>query len=301
MFQCKLCHSSAGSEGIPTPHAEKGTVGEHMKMEMDLEVQDVKSIQGLCDPGRVIKLFYMNALFRLIQLLESHRTAVKDRANKYILLGLLEKEEVVKTCDIQSTESISELLDQMSISKKWNSTCFLQQAVDAIPAKAMERERAEAILTHYNSHLEMYERAILLKDQFPRKTEVVAASKDLVPLEITSSKSFSKFTCKACCNLQARILSETFGIPADEIICHDAVERQSTTVIFLVPNGFIYVIMQHTTRLETVWTLLELDVIEVAISGFTFKPTVGCFLALLRGSKPFTADLLGVTEVRLRE
>ena len=68
-------------------------------------------------------------------------------------------------------------------------------------------------------------------------------------------------------------------------------------VIFLVPNSFIYVIMQHTTRLETVWTLLELDVIEVAISGFTFKPTVGCFMALLRGSKPFTADLLGVTEV----
>ena len=297
MLQRKLYHTCTSSEGISTPPAKKGTVGEYMKMKMDLEVQDVKSMQGHCNPDRAIKLLYINALSRLIQLLEPHLTAVKDRANMYILLGLLEKGEVVKTCDIQSTESISELLGRMSISTKWNSTCFLQQAVDAIPAIAMEREIAEAILTHYNLHLEMYERAILLKDQFPRKTEVVAASKNLVPLEITSSKSFAKFTCEDCRHLQARILSEAFGIPADAIICHDAVERQSTTVIFLVPNGFIYVIMQHTTRLETVWTLLELDVIEVAISGFTFKPTVGCFLALLRGSKPFTADLLGVTEV----
>ena len=57
--------------------------------------------------------------------------------------------------------------------------------------------------------------------------------------------------------------------------------------------------MQRTTQLETVWVLLELDIIEVAISGFTFKPSVECFLTLMKGCRLFTADLLGVTEVRL--
>ena len=195
----------------------------------------------------------------------------------------------------------------MSIETKWDNTCFLQQAIDAIPTKAREREVAEAILSHYNLHLAIYEKATLLKDDITKKKESenkdegrqVVAEGELVPLEITSSKSLAEFTCEDCHHLQVRILSQTFGIPAEKINCLEAVERKSTTVTFCIPNGFTYVIMQRSTHLETIWILLELDVIEVAISGFTFKPSMGCFLTLLKESKPFTADLLGVTEVWL--
>ena len=272
-------------------------------MKMDLEKKDMKCVHVECD--RTILLLYANALSRIIRLLEPHLNEVKERAILYLQLGLHEEEECVKLCDIQSTESISDLLRLMSA--KWNTTCFLEQAVDAIPAKAIERDVADAILSHYNLHLAIYERATLLKNNLAKKKESengdegkqVEAITDLVPVELTSVKSLTEFTCADCHRLQVRVLSSVFGIPAKKIICLDAVERQSTTVIFLVPNGFTCVIMQRTTQLETVWILLELDIIEVAILGFTFKPTIGCFLALLRGSKPFTADLLGVTEVRL--
>ena len=303
----KRSHLSVSYGESPSSPAEKRTMDEYMKMLTDLEIQDVKSIQGQCDPVRATKLLYANAHKRLERLLEPYLREVKGAAETYIQLQLLDDKGTEKPCDIQSAQSISELLSRMSTRSTWRSTTFLQQAVDAIPAMAFEREIADAILSHYSHHLGVYERSTLLKDDLAQKQESdseedvkrMVASGYLVPVEITSSKPFAEFTCQNCCQLQVRILSAAFGIPDKVVICHDAVERQSTTVIFLVPNGFIYAIMQRTTQLETVWVLLELDVIEVAISGFTFKPTVGCFLALLKGSKSFTADLLGVTEVRL--
>ena len=271
-------------------------------MKMDLVKQDMKSVHAKCD--RAIRLLYANALKRLVPLLKPHLNEVKDAAIIYLQAGLHEGEEYVKTCDVQSAKSISELLSRMST--KWNTTCFLEQAVDAIPAKAIEREVAEAILSHYNLHLAIYEKATLLKDDLAKKesqngdeNKQILGTTELVPLELTSFKSLAEFTCEDCHHLQVRFLSQVIGIPAEKIICLDAVERQSTTVTFLVPSGFTYIIMQRTTQLETVWILLELSIIEVAISGFTFKPTMGCFLTLLRGGKPFTADLLRVTEVRV--
>ena len=285
-------------------------------MKMDLKRQDINVIsrEGKCNPGRAIRLLYANALKRLKQLLECHLDAVKDAADTYIQLGLHEIEgherpSDVKSIrgDIQSAESISKLLSRMSVESAWDNTCVLQQAVDAIPTLAIEKEVAEAILSYYNFHLDIYKRATQVKDYLAEKEESqsedegkgIVADRKLVPVELTSSKSLAEFTCQDCHDLLARILSQAYGISIEEIICLDAVDRQSTTVIFLVPNGFISVIMQRTTQLETVWILLELDIIEVAISGFIFNPSVGCFLALLRGSKSFTADLLKVTEVRL--
>ena len=282
----------------------KRTIDEYRKMKEDLERQDMKSVYAKCD--RAIRLFYANAISRIKRLLEPHLCAVKDAAIMYLQLGLHEEEKCVKPCDVQSAESISELLSRMSVEANWESTCFLQQAVDAIPAKAIEREIAEAILSHYNLHLAIYAKATLLKDNLARKEKSgkgeekqVAACAELITLEITSSKSLANFTCEDCHHIQIRILSAAFGIPADKIICHDAEERQSTTVMFLIPNRFIYIIMQRSTQLETVWVFLELDIIEVAIAGFTFRPSKSCFLTLLQGSKSFTADLLRVTEVRL--
>ena len=67
----------------------------------------------------------------------------------------------------------------------------------------------------------------------------------------------------------------------------------------MIPRQYVHDIIQRSGQLDAVWILLELDIIEVSIPGvFTFIPSVGCFLSLLRGSKMFTADLLGVTEVR---
>ena len=229
---------------------------EYMKMKMDLERQDMKSVHAKGDLA--IRLLYANALKRLARLLEPHLDAVKDAADTYIQLSLHEENEYVKPHDIQSAKSVSELLSRMSVKTKWDCTTFLEQAVDAIPVKALEREVAEAILSHYNLHLAIYEKATLLKDHLAKKKsgkgkrKHVTATTELVPVEITSSKVLAEFTCEDCHRLQVRVLSKAIGIPAEKIICLDAVEDQSTTVTFLVPNGFTYAIIQCITQLEAV-------------------------------------------------
>lgn len=128
MLERKRSRPSASSGDSLCGPAEKRTIDECMQMKMDLEVQDVKSMQSQRDPERAIRLLYANALRRLRRLLEPHLDAVKYAADAYILLDLEEEEEGVKLCDIQSAKSISELLSRMSITANWKSTCFLQQA-----------------------------------------------------------------------------------------------------------------------------------------------------------------------------
>ena len=249
----KQSRSFASSVDTPCCPAEKKTMDEYMKMRMDLEKQDLKCVHAKSD--RAIRLFYANALSRIIRLLEPHLDALKMAANIYLQLGLHEGQ--VERSDVESAESVSTLLGRMSIEAKWGNTCFLQQAVDAIPTKA--REVAQTILSHYNLHLAIYEKATLLKDDIAKKKESenkdegrqVVAESQLVPMEITSSKSLTEFTCKDCHHLQVRILSQTFGIPAEKINCLEAVERKSTTVTFCIPNGFTYIIMQCSTQFLT--------------------------------------------------
>ena len=271
---------------------------------MDLLARDLSDLQSESDPEVIIKLLYDNALSTISDLLEPHLKAVKKAAGRFHQLGLHQgaMEEGMLGC----ADSIHSLLSQMSVTGMWDKTRFLRKAVSSIPRSAPERGVAEAILSHYHLHLAIYERATLLKDALAKESESeeerLAPVEDtkLVPLKITSLKAFSSFTCEDCHRLQARILNTAFGIPDEKIICRNVEQYQSTTVTFLVPSHYTNVVLQRSTQLDTVWILLEINIIELSIPGvFTFSPSVGCFLTLLRGSKAFTADLLGVTEVKV--
>ena len=265
--------------------------------------KDKSDLHSESDPEVIIKLLYNNAIATISDLLEPHLKAVKKEAGRLLHLGL---HHVALTEDIiESADSVDSLLKQMSVTGMHNQTRFLRRAIGTIPYSAPERGIAEAVLSHYHLHLAIYERSTLLKDTLAKKpdsVEEVEAStegKKLVPLKITSSKAFDSFSCEDCHILQVRGLSAALGIPEEKIFCHDVEERRSTTVTFMIPRQYVHDVIQHSGQLDAVWILLELDIIEVSIPGvFTFIPSVGCFLSLLRGRKFFTADLLGVTEVR---
>ena len=206
---------------------------------------------------------------------------------------------------IESADSIHSLLNQMSVTGLWDETRFLRKAIGTIPQSAPERGVAEALLFHYDQHLAIYRRSTLLKDaiakkpESPEKTNAPMESNKLVPLKITSPKDFNSFSCEDCYILQVQVLKKAYCIPEETIICRYVEERHSTTVTFLIPCQYVHNVIQHSGRMNTVWILLEMDIIEISIPGvFTFIPSMGCFLSLLRESKPFTADLLRVTEVR---
>ena len=281
----------------------KKSLPDYTSTKMDLFARDMSDLHFESDPEVIIKLLYDNALATISDLLEPHLKAVKKEAGRLLHLGL---HHVALTEDIiESADSIRSLLNQMSVTGLWDKTRFLRKAIGTIPQSAPERGVAEATLFHYDKHLTIYRRSTLLKDaiakkpESPEKTNAPMESNKLVPLKITSPKAFDSFSCEDCYALQVQVLKKAYHIPEETIICRDVEERQSTTVTFLISCQYVHDVIQCSSRLDTVWILLELDIIEVSIPGvFTFIPSVGCFLSLLRGSKPFTADLLGVTEVR---
>ena len=293
--------SSSELELAQQPNAKK-QLHQYMHIRMDLLEQDISDLQSETDLKVIMKLLYSNTLAAISDLLRPHLEAVKKAAGRFHQLDLHQGEvgEIV----IGSVDSIESLLSQLSVTGMWDKTRFLRKAVGSIPRSAPERSVAEAILAHYNLHLALYERATLLKNALAKKSEGeenrISPKEDtkLVNLQITSIKAFNSFTCEDCHRIQAQVLGTAYGIPEEKIICHDVEQCQSTTITFLIPSRYTTVILQHTTQLDTVWILLQFGIIEVSIPGvFTFSPSVGCFLTLLRGSKTFTADLLRLTEV----
>ena len=282
----------------------KKSLPDYTATKMDLFAQDISDLHSESDPEVVIKLLYGNSLATISNLLEPHLKAVKKATGRFHRLGL--HHVAVGEDIIESAVSIDSLMSQMSVGGMWDQTRFLRKAVASIPHSAPERGIAEAILSHYHLHLAIFKQSTLLKDALTKESEseeeveAPTEANKLVPLQITSPKAFDNFSCEDCYILQVRGLKKAYGIPEEKIICRDVEERQSTTVTFLISCQYVHDVIQLSGRLDTVWILLELDIIEVSIPGvFTFTPTVGCFLSLLRESKPFTADLLGVAEVRV--
>ena len=282
----------------------KKSLPDYTTLKTDLLARDISDLHSESDPEVIIKLLYCNALGTISDLLEPHLKAVKKAAGRFHPLGL--HHVAVDEDVVRSADSIDNLFSQMSVKGMWDKTRFLRKAVDSIPPSAPERSVAKAILSHYHLHLDIYKRATLLKDALAKESgndEEAQASMEankLVPLKITSSKAFNNFTCEDCHVLQVRVLNTSYGVPEEKIICRDVRECHSTTVTFLIPGQYICDVIQRSALLDTVWILVEIDIIEVSIPGvFTFRPTVSCFLTLLRRCKTFTADLLGVTEVRV--
>ena len=270
---------------------------------MDLVASDISDIRSESDPEDIIKLLYHNALSTISDLLEPHLKVVKKEAGIYCQLGL--HAVAVDEGIIESADSVYNLLSRMSVLEMWNKTRFLRKAVGSIPQSAREREVAQAILSHYRQHLDIHEQATPLKDALAREmaseeAKILMEANKLVPVKITSAKAFSSFTCKDCHLLQVRVLNTAYGIPEGKIVPHDVEECRSTTVTFLIPYQFTHNIIQRSAELVTVWILIDMSIIELSIPRvFTFTPSMGCFLTLLRGSKSFTADFLRVTEVRV--
>ena len=284
----------------------KKQLHEYMQLKMDLMELDVSDLRYESDPTDAVKLLYSNSLTVIKKLLKPHFAAVKMAADQYCQLGL--HQGTMGEGVLASAESVDSLLHQMSVTGMWDNTRFLRKAIGSIPRSSPERGVAEAILSHYNLHLAIYQRATLLKDALAKRKKSKSEKKrkpleenaKLVPLKVTAVKAFDNFTCEDCHQLQVQILSTAYGIPKEKITCDDADESHSTTVTFLIPSQYTNVVVQRSIQLETLWALLQLGIIEVSIPGvFTFSPSVACFLTLLRESKAFTADLLRVTEVRV--
>ena len=82
VLERKQSHASIGD--VPSCPADTRTkMDEYMNMKMDLELQDVKSIQGECDPDRVIRLLYANS-FKTPHTTDGVPSGCSERGSRYL-------------------------------------------------------------------------------------------------------------------------------------------------------------------------------------------------------------------------
>ena len=166
-----------------------------------------------------IMQLYANTLAAITDLLEPHLQVVKEEAVRYHQLGL--HQGMLEESTIRSANSLNSLLRQLSVTGMWNNTCFLMKAVGVIPPFALEREVAEDILSHYNLHLAIHERATQLKDALDKQSESKEegkASEEDTRLKIPTQKSLFVFSWQSCYRFHAFILSKLFCIPMEQIV-----------------------------------------------------------------------------------
>ena len=194
----------------------------YTNLKMDLKIKDISDLMSESDPMRSIMLLYANTLAAITRLLEPHLQAVKEEAVRYHQLGL--HQGMSEESTIRSANSLDDVLRQMSVTEMWSDTRFLSQAVGAIPASALEREVVEDILSHYNLHLAIHERATQLDDALAKQSESKEEGKapeedtGLIRLKIPRWQSMFGFTWENCYHLQAYILSKAYCIPKQKII-----------------------------------------------------------------------------------
>ena len=63
------------------------------------------------------------------------------------------------------------------------------------------------------------------KSEGAEEVEAFTEANKLVPLKITSPKTFDSFSCEDCHILHVRGLSAAFGIPEEKIICREVEEH----------------------------------------------------------------------------
>ena len=225
----------------------KKQLHEYMELKMDLLERDISDLRSESDHNEIIKLLYGNTLATVSKLLKPHLDAAKKEAVRLCQLGL-HKGTAVEN-DFASADSIDSLLGL--ISGMWDKTRFLRKAVASIPRSTSERGVAEAILSHYNLHLAIYERATLLKDALAKESEREKEGKCpgednmLVPLKITSMKSFDDFSFEDCHRLQAQLLSTEYGIPEEKIVPHDVESHCTIVTIEIFLKLSVYITSLH--------------------------------------------------------
>ena len=221
-----------------------------------------------CNAEDVLKSLYVGPYTIIVQLLNPHLTKTQEIVNQLISLGRIEDK---KSEEVNQRNSVAELSKYLELDKKWNDLSCLYNLISClyVPNKEMYHEAFE-LLDHYNEHLIAYRyviAAVKKRLKALRRSSCPPPKEGMIKVEITVRDSISELTYKDCLDLWRMILVEGAGIPRDEIIWGSARTTQSTTVTFYVSQVYKQAIIVTVTRGSTLWAMLDLGVIKVAIPG----------------------------------
>ena len=250
------------------------------------------------DPCNMIKSLYRITYLSVVKILERNAQYSKEMVRSVrtaIELELAEGDAKALT----TTLTVAELLEILCISVRWNDTNLLEMTVEYLPEEA--RISAMSLLERYNLYLDVYDEAVMLKDQLKEVAAAPEVTKALIPVEVTVTKDLSEFTRKDCKEILALLLCQAFKIPRNKILVTEARSGESTTVVFATQKAFMQNVIQYSFEGNSIWAYQELAVTKIRIPGL-FEVNVSQLLTLhfkaaLRSGLTGDMDFVGATKV----
>ena len=216
------------------------------------------------DPCRLIKDLYLNAYVRVADILEhnaQHSKNMVRAARTAIELGHAEGDAKALT----PTLTVTELLETLYISTKWDDTYLLERLVDCIPEEA--GTLARSFLDRYDLYLDVYDEAVNVNDSLKDAAAALELTKTHIPVEVTLAKDVSETTQKDCKEMLAQLLYKAFNIPRTSIMVAEARSGNSTTIVCIITKAFMMNIVKYSGEASALWAYQELSVTRIRIPG----------------------------------
>ena len=275
-------------------------------LDYDVEVNDhhylEKAMKKACknreqDPRVLMKALYANTFDCVEDILvrnEQHSESIVRAARTTIRLQLAEGDAKALT----TTLTVSELLEKLCISTKWDDTFLLERIVGCLPKEA--KTLAMSLLDRYDSYLDVYDEAVKVKDSLKNATASPELTKAHIPVEVTLAKDVSETTLKDCKEMLAQLLCKAFKIPRTSITATEA-RSGSTTIICIVDKAFMMNVVKYSGEASALWAYQELSVTRIQIPGL-FEVNVSqlltqYFMEALRSGLTGDMDFVGATKV----
>ena len=277
--------------------------------DIDVETRDRRSLcramtntakrRKTLDPCMLIKALYVNTFVLVADILERNQqhSRMMVRAVWTAIQNELAEGDVE---GLTMTLTVTELLEKLCISKKWDDTCLLEWMVEYLPEEA--RTLALSLLKRYDLYLDVYDKAVRLNDSLKQDAdapEVVAEPE--VQVEVTLAKDLTEFTRKDCKEMLFLLLCKAFKIPQSKIKVTEARSGDSTTVVCLINKAFSQNIVRYLYEASTFWAFQELGVTRIRFPSLlevnVLQLLSQCFKEALRSGLIDGMDFVGATKV----
>ena len=218
------------------------------------------------DPCSLIKALYASTYLTVVSILE--RNAHND--NSMNMARAVRTVIELRLADgdaeaLPDTLTMAELLKTLSISTKWDDTCFLSAMVSCLPEEA--KTLAMHLLYRYGLYLNVYDEAVNVKDSLKMVVAAPEVTNTEIPVEVTLAKDLIKVNCIDCKEILIILLCAAFKIPQSKIKAREARSGNSTTVVFIIDKVFMPNMIQFSAENNTLWAYMEFGVTRIRIPG----------------------------------
>ena len=209
-----------------------------------------------------LKTLYLHTYDRVTRILEKDGEPHIEDIVRTALTAIEQGRAVGDVEALTTAITVEDVLDELNLSVKWDSTKLLVELVSCLPEEA--RTWAMCLLKRYESLLDVYVDESVVQGSLTKEMAAPEVKQTQIPVEVTVVTDLSEFTCKVCNEILDLLIHNSCKIPPIKAML-TAVKPGSTAVLFQVDKDFTENIIEHSVKASSLWAFQELSVTSVRI------------------------------------